>query len=221
MSESFSNTTIGNGVGLLRNINTLSTLFNFLWDLFFIIGISLGIIFIIVAGIKFATSSGNPQKFEEAKKTLIYAILGVLVVITFTSIFNLALAIIGSDKVQTYLDTDKTTQSIVLQEGDYDKAKSGAVITEIGSGFTVLIYILKHTAVSLALLFIIVAGIKYATSMGNPEKLAEAQATITWAIVGGMLALFFYFILIFFANIIGIQGLDEDIKLLPPDFFSF
>lgn len=215
----FTNLTISGG-GVLTGINSLSTLFNFLWNLFFVLGISLGIIFVIVSGIKFATSSGDPQKFEEAKKTLIFAILGILIVLTFTSIFNLVLLITGSDKIQTYLEENKTSSSIVLQEEDYQKAKSGAILTELGSGLTVLILILKNTALSLALLFVIIAGIKFATSTGDSEKVAQAKSTITWAIVGGLLAIFFFYILQFFANIIGIQGLSNEVILTPPDFFS-
>jgi len=40
---------------------------------------SLGTIMFIVSGIFFATSAGNPQRIETAKKTLLYAVAGMVI----------------------------------------------------------------------------------------------------------------------------------------------
>ncbi len=52
--------------------------------LMFFVG-ALSVIFIIIGGIKYATSAGNPQGLASAKRTLMYAIGGlVLAVLAFT-----------------------------------------------------------------------------------------------------------------------------------------
>ena len=47
-----------------------------------------------------------------------------------------------------------------------------------------IIFILTVVAGILAFFFIIMAGFKFVTSGGDPKKLAAAQATITYAIIG-------------------------------------
>lgn len=39
----------------------------------------LAVIFIIVGGIKYASSSGDPKRIESAKQTLLYAVIGLVV----------------------------------------------------------------------------------------------------------------------------------------------
>jgi phosphotransferase system glucose/maltose/N-acetylglucosamine-specific IIC component len=39
------------------------------------------VIFIIVGGIKYATSYGNPQTMESAKQTLLWAVIGLVIVV--------------------------------------------------------------------------------------------------------------------------------------------
>lgn len=55
--------------------------------LLFITG-ALSIIFIIIGGIMFITSSGNPDQTKRARTTLIYAVVGLLVSILAFAIIN-------------------------------------------------------------------------------------------------------------------------------------
>jgi len=47
-----------------------------------------------------------------------------------------------------------------------------------------VLLILTGTAGSLSLMFIVIAGIKFVTSGGDPKKLASATSTLTYAIIG-------------------------------------
>jgi hypothetical protein len=53
----------------------------------FFVGV-LSAIFIIVAGIRYATSSGNSQRTEGAKQTLTYAVIGLIISVLAFSIVN-------------------------------------------------------------------------------------------------------------------------------------
>src|SRR3972149_7859737 len=47
-----------------------------------------------------------------------------------------------------------------------------------------VLLILTGTAGALSLMFIVIAGIKFVTSGGDPKKLASATSTLTYAIIG-------------------------------------
>ena len=51
----------------------------------------IGVVFIIYAGFKFVTSQGNPEKLKEAKKRLLYVLIGVAIIITAEVILDLLL----------------------------------------------------------------------------------------------------------------------------------
>lgn len=57
----------------------------------FVAGI-LAIIFIIVAGIRYTTSSGNTQRTESAKQTLLYAVIGLIISTLAFSIVSFIIA---------------------------------------------------------------------------------------------------------------------------------
>lgn len=56
--------------------------------------------------------------------------------------------------------------------------------TDIGKLASDILLILTSTAGALSLMFIVVAGIKFVTSGGDPKKLASASSTLTYAIIG-------------------------------------
>lgn len=104
MDVGFGNVNLGGGIGQLLNVSDLSSLFGLLITLFFNIGLAVGLIFVIVSGIKFAVSAGDPQKFEEARGTLINAIIGFIILISFIVIVNLVLNILGYAPIQEQLN---------------------------------------------------------------------------------------------------------------------
>lgn len=58
------------------------------------------------------------------------------------------------------------------------------IFTTFGDVATTVVTILTGISGSIAIVLIIIAGIKFVTSGGDPKKLAGAQATITYAIIG-------------------------------------
>lgn len=49
---------------------------------------------------------------------------------------------------------------------------------------TDIIQILTATAGAASLIFIVIAGIKFVTSSGDPKKIASASSTLTYALIG-------------------------------------
>lgn len=51
-------------------------------NLIFTILLFLALIFLVYAGILYVTASGDPEKTEKAKRTIIYALVGIVVAVT-------------------------------------------------------------------------------------------------------------------------------------------
>jgi purine-cytosine permease-like protein len=62
-------------------------------------------------------------------------------------------------------------------------------IEELFLGFDTVIDWLVPIGVVVSLVFIIIGGYMWMTSAGNPDKVKQAQGTLTWAILGLILIL--------------------------------
>lgn len=82
----------GDKVGLLTCIPLLFQ--NVVTAAFLFAGI-IALIFIILSGIKFLTSGGDPKQLEGAKNTLTYAILGFILILLSFAILNFISGITG------------------------------------------------------------------------------------------------------------------------------
>ena len=67
--------------------------------------------------------------------------------------------------------------------------------TGFGTLASYIIFLLTAVAGILAFFFIIMAGIKFVTSGGDPKKLAGAQGTLTYAIIGIIVTILAFVIL--------------------------
>jgi len=71
-----------------------SSIINTGLNLLFISAVILAVVFIIISGIQWITSSGNPEKISSAKKKLLYSIVGLIVIATAFLIFNVVKSIL-------------------------------------------------------------------------------------------------------------------------------
>ncbi|KUK76775.1 MAG: Uncharacterized protein XD93_0722 [candidate division WS6 bacterium 34_10] len=62
-------------------------------------------------------------------------------------------------------------------------------IENLFTGFDTVIDWLVPIGVIISLVFIIIGGYMWMTSAGNPDKVKQAQGTLTWAILGLVLIL--------------------------------
>lgn len=83
------------GVGKLSGITTLSDIFGLLITLAYGIGLATAVTFVIVCGIKFATSTGDPGKRAEAQQCLIWSLAATVVIVAFKLIPALVFNIFG------------------------------------------------------------------------------------------------------------------------------
>jgi len=63
-------------------------------QIFFAILGAIAVLFVIVGGLKYTLSGGNPQEMQKAKDTIIYSIVGLIVAISAEAIVSFALSYI-------------------------------------------------------------------------------------------------------------------------------
>lgn len=67
------------------------------------------VILIIYSGIKFITSGGDAKQLESARKTLTYAIIGLVIVVSAFMIVNLIATITGVSCLAHFFDFNNST----------------------------------------------------------------------------------------------------------------
>jgi hypothetical protein len=68
---------------------------------------------------------------------------------------------------------------------------------------------------ALALIAIIINGIKIATAGGDPKTIADARRSLVFAIIGALIAVGGVFIVVFIGNLVGITGDFTNVDLSP------
>ena len=66
-------------------------------NLLFLVGIILGVIFVILSGIQWILSGGDKQKIESARGRLTYSIIGLLVIAASFLIVRTVISLIGGN----------------------------------------------------------------------------------------------------------------------------
>jgi hypothetical protein len=118
-----------------------------------------GFLMLVIAGIIFIYSGGNPEGVNKAKKCLIYAILGIII------------ATLGQD-LANYLG------------GEFGKAG-----TSLSAIFQGLAKSIRNLAGVSAAIMGGVAGILFLLSGGSPETISHAKKMFIYAIIGLVVAL--------------------------------
>ena len=88
-------------------------------------------------------------------------------------------------------------------------ANEVAAFKDLGTLVNFVINLVFGVGLSLALLFVIIGGIKYITSQGDEGKATEARNTITNAVIGAVVIIAFRVLINLALNVL---GLDEGIS---------
>lgn len=131
------------------------------------VGALLAVGYIIYGGFKMISSQGQPDHVKSAKDTITNAVVGVIItMISATAVSVIAQRIAGT--APTAESSIGFKLPIVSPENTLEAALNLALL--IGGG--------------LSMIFIIVGGLKYATSAGDPNQTNAAKNTILYAIIG-------------------------------------
>lgn len=65
---------------------------NTLVDAFIYVGAAIAVIFVIVGGVRYITSTGDPTRIQQAKDTVLYAVIGLVTIILVRFIIDFVIA---------------------------------------------------------------------------------------------------------------------------------
>lgn len=120
--------------------------------------------YVIYGGYVYISSSGDPSKVAKGKKTLTQAFIGLAIVMCASIIMSsirIALAVNG--------DISNCVEA--------NCADPNSMITKL------IQWVIGISGV-VAVVFIIIGGISYITSSGDPNKIKQAKNTILYAVIG-------------------------------------
>lgn len=90
---------VENGVATLRCIPVIFS--NIINTIFLLAGM-VAVFFITISGIKLVTSGGDPVKVSEAKRTLTFAVIGLVVVLVSFGILRVIATVTGTECIRMF-----------------------------------------------------------------------------------------------------------------------
>lgn len=175
--------------GIDPNANSQDDLSNNIWTIAFNVFVDIGILatyliiaYVIYGGYLYMFSSGDPGKAMAGKKTLTNAFIGLAIVMLANIILStIRTVLIGNSSFQDCAITECVDPSALVNQ---------LINWFIGvSGFV-------------AVIFVVVGGVGYMTSRGDPGRLQKAKSTILYALIGLIIVALSWAITTFVYNII-------------------
>ncbi len=120
----------------------------------------IAIIWIVIAGIRMIMASGNEEKIKEQKSSIIYAVIGLVIILILERLIVLIYGVQGMER------------GLVARPEGLSEEILGVVS------------FIKALIGSIAILMIMISGIKTIAAVGEEEKIAEQRKSILWIIVG-------------------------------------
>ncbi len=129
--------------------------------------ITLAIIFIVLGGILYMMSAGDPGMIKRAKDCWLFSVIGLAIVVAAPTFLKEVMAILGG----------------TLQN---DTLNSALTITEIATN--VMNFLLSVVGI-IAIISLVIAGGMYMTAYGDDTQMGKAKKMAMWAVVGIAVAL--------------------------------
>ncbi|HEX9595114.1 MAG TPA: hypothetical protein VF996_03240 [Candidatus Saccharimonadales bacterium] len=126
---------------------------------------ALSLVYVIIAAVRLTTSSGDPQSVATSRKTIIFAVVGLII-----SVMGLAIT------------------SIIQTEAARIAGASNPFFGE-GGVITVLVEKLSFAIGVASVIMVIVGGLRFITSGGDPQTAKAARNTVLYAIIGMIVAI--------------------------------
>ncbi len=150
----------------------------------------LAVLAIIIAGMKYISSSGDQKKSESGKKALLYSVYGIIATVLCVELVQLTISevqkIVGNKLDTSALNPNSGTGLLSGMGG----GPNASVMDIIGHkdppyGFIwQVITLAVYYAEFVAVFYILYASFLYITSFGDDSKAESAKKTIIWAVIG-------------------------------------
>jgi len=153
----------------IKSPNDVGGISNFIWiivlngiEMALVLTAYIALFFILYGGFLLITAAGNPSTIQNGQKSILNAVIGLIIAMASIAITNFVFGIFGS--------ATTNQNGIVQMSGE-----------ELLHNILNIVYFAAGTA---AVVVIIIAGIFYITSAGDAGKVTRAKNTILYSIVG-------------------------------------
>jgi hypothetical protein len=120
---------------------------------------AVSVLYIVIGGLRYIAASGDPGSIKQAKDTIMYSIIGLVATLSAFAIVNFILERVGG-----------------VDSADPLVGPNGII--------TITIRTLAYVAGAISTIMIIVGGIRYITSGGDPGSTKGAKDTVMYALIG-------------------------------------
>jgi hypothetical protein len=122
----------------------------------------IAVIFVLYGGFLFITGGGNSSQVEKARKSILNALIGLVISMGAIAMTNLIFDVVGSASKNEFGVPELTPEQLLQ------------------NGLNLFYYITGIVAV----LVIIISGINYTTSLGDSGRVTRAKNMIFYAVIG-------------------------------------
>ena len=122
------------------------------------------VIMIMVSGLRYMSSAGNPTNQQNAVKSLNASVVGLAILLCFWSVFNFMLKLLQVPESNTAVATTASSNLSKI----------------LNTGIGVFIWV----AGVLSVLFIILGGVQYITAGASKDGATKAKNTLIYALIG-------------------------------------
>lgn len=144
------------------------------------------IIFVLFSGFRFITSQGNSETVEQARRALQWALSGlVLILLSYVLV-----AALGAFLHQRLIAPPSYNDNPNINEINPIGGNGG--INNFSDLYLTLISGFFGVMGLLAILFLVINGVRYITARGNEEQAESAKSAITYAALGIVICLLAY-----------------------------
>lgn len=125
----------------------------------------LALVYILIGAVKLGSSGGDSQKVAEGKKTISYAVVGLIIAVS-------AYIIIA-----------------FVQKKAAEVAGSGDPFFGGGGIITGLVDTISWVVGVVSVIMVVAGGLKFVTSGGNQQSVQSAKSTVIYALIGLVVAI--------------------------------
>lgn len=130
--------------------------------------VTLALLMIVLGGVMYVLSFGNPENIKRAKALIFGALIGLAIVIAAPAFLREISALLGWDNAPAI--------------------EGGTTLTLTQIARNILNFLLAVIGI-LALIMMIISGIMYITSVGNDTRMKQARAIFTASLIGIAIAM--------------------------------
>jgi hypothetical protein len=146
-------------------------------DLLRIAGL-IAVFFVIYGGVRYVTSQGKPDETAKAQASILNAVIGLAISLTAIALVTFLGSQLAGNPGKAVATSPDVISLSVLPHTPVD---GSFVQTILGIAFGVI--------GALSLLFVVIGGFRYVISAGNPKAVQQAKNTITYALIGLLVAI--------------------------------